>query len=102
MSDPEARARIKLESLERVRKLAFGDPVTNVCAGEGNPLRHAYFVRVLAATVEVTDKAGTFAKFGCEVIHPGHLAASEADKLFEPFWQAQYGSPTTVNPEHQS
>lgn len=97
MSDHEARTRIKLESLERVRKLAFGEPVTNVCAGDGNPLRHGYFVRVLAAQVEVTDKCGTFSKFGCEVIYPGHLTLDEAAKLYEPFWQAQFGSPSTVS-----
>lgn len=100
MSDLAARVRITRESRERVQGLTFGEPVTNVCAGEGNPLRHAFFVRVSADTVEVTDKKGQFARFGCEVIYPGHLSTEQAAELFEPFWQAMYGSPTTVGEEH--
>jgi hypothetical protein len=84
--------RIKLESRARVGAFAFGDPVTNVCAGEGNPLRHASFVRNHADVIEVTDKKGNFAYFGCEVIYPGHLSREESSKLYEPYWQAQFGS----------
>jgi hypothetical protein len=94
--DMAARVRIRDEARARVRQIAFGDPVTNVCAGEGNPLRHAYFVRAHGDAVEVTDKAGTFADYGCEVIYPGHIPADDAAKLYEPFWQAQFGSRPTV------
>lgn len=96
MGDLEARVRIRAESRKRVRQIAFGDPVTNICAGDGNPLRHAFFVRAHGDAVEVTDKAGTFGDYGCEVIYPGHLPPDEAGRLYAPFWQAQFGSRATV------
>lgn len=93
MSDFVARARIKSESRKRAITLSFGEPVTNVCAGVGNKWRHVFFVRCKGDTVEVTDKNGDFADFGCEVIYAGHLTVGEAAKLFQPFWQAQFGRP---------
>lgn len=91
MGNPEARIAILKESRGRVRRMVFGDPVTNVCAGESG--RHGYFVRVIGDNAQVTDKKGYFGNYGCEVIYPGHLSADECSRLFEPFWQAQYGQP---------
>lgn len=87
----QERIRIKQEARARVSALSFGDEVTNVCAGERNPLRHAFFVKNKGEVVQVTDKKGKFANFGCEVIYPGHLSAGRSDELFAPFWQAQFG-----------
>lgn len=80
-----------MDDRTRVGALAFGDPVTNICAGDKNPLRHAYFVKLHGISVQVTDKKGRFANFGREVIYPGHLPAEEAHRLFEPIWQARFG-----------
>lgn len=89
------RLKIKVAALTRLRAVAFGEPVTNVCAGEGNPWRHAFFVRVQGDNVELTDGKGKFGKFGCEVIYPGCLPPDECKRLFEPFWQAQFGNTST-------
>lgn len=91
MPDFAALARIRSESLKRTATISFGEPVTNVCAGEGNKWRHAFFVRCKGDVVELTDKQGGFADFGAEVIYSGHLTREESAKLFEPFWQAQFG-----------
>jgi hypothetical protein len=96
MTDFEARVRLRKEGRERMRAFTFGEPVTNVCAGDGNPLRHAFFVKIKGDNVQITDKSGKFANLGCEVIHAGHLPVDEAKRLFEPFWQAQFGA-SSVN-----
>jgi hypothetical protein len=96
MGDFEARCRIKKEAIKRVVRLRFGQPVTNVCAGDRNPMRHSYFVKVDGNYVEVTDKDGAFSTFGVEVIYPGHLSIEKADELYKPFWEAQFGSRPTV------
>lgn len=80
-----------MDDQTRVTALSFGDPVTNICAGEDNPLRHAYFVKTKGVFVQVTDKKGRFAYFGREVIYPGHIPKDEAKRLFEPIWQARFG-----------
>lgn len=72
--------------------MAFGDPVTNVCAGLINPWRHAYFVRRKGDNVEITDRKGSFGSFDCNVIYPGHLSPADSAELFEPYWQAQFGA----------
>ena len=69
----------------------FGDPVTNICAGDGNPMRHAYFVKRSGGLIEVTDKKGYFSKIGKEVIYPGHISLEEAQRLFAPIWQKKFG-----------
>jgi hypothetical protein len=91
MADFEARVRLKNEARKRARAFVFGEPVTNVCAGEGNTLRHAFFVKKKGDYVEVTDKQGKFCNFGVEVMFAGHLPIEEAEKLFRPFHEAQYG-----------
>lgn len=94
------RVRIKREARKRVVRFRFGEPVTNVCAGDGNRMRHAYFVKVTGDYVEVTDKEGAFSTFGCEVMFPGHLSVEKAKELYQPFWNAQFGSQATVGGKH--
>jgi hypothetical protein len=96
MSDFEARVRLKKEGRARMNAFTFGEPVTNVCAGEANPFRHAYFVKTKGDNAQLTDRRGRFGNFGCEVIYAGHLPVDEAKRLFEPFWQAQFGE-SSVN-----
>jgi hypothetical protein len=93
------RCRIKDESRKRVLDLKFGQPVTNVCAGDGNPMRHAYFVKVDGDYAQVTDKEGCFSHYANEVIYPGHLSIKKSKELYEPYWQAQFGSRPTVSRE---
>lgn len=85
----QARLEISTHSKKRIAKLKFGDPVTNICAGEMG--LHSYFVRQKNQLVECTDKKGKFWKVTMDVIYPGHLPMDEARMLFEPVWQANYG-----------
>lgn len=96
MTDIAARRKILDESRKRVRALVFGEPVTNVCAGEINPWRHSYFVKCKGDNVQLTDRRGKFGNFGCEVIYAGHLSSEECMDRFEPFWQAQFGTESAV------
>ena len=80
------------EAKYRVSHLAFGQPVTNVCAGNDNPQKHGYFVRVIGDCVEVTDKYGKFWTVGDRVIFPGHLDYEEMKRAFAPIHAALYGS----------
>ncbi len=84
---------IKGASQKRIRAISFGDKITNVCAGENNPMRHCYFVRYKAGphVVECTDKGGKFGDYGADVIYAGHLPYSESSELFKPVWEAEYG-----------
>ena len=84
------RIAVKNETKARIKPLVFGDPVTNVCAGEGNPYRQGYFVRTGKDCVECTDKKGGFWWVGTEVIFAGHLEYEECEKLFKPIWEANY------------
>lgn len=94
MSNPRRLAEIKEQSKQRMKRLKFGDPVTNICAGENNPLRLCLFVRYKARghTAECTDGRGRFVDFDADVILAGHLKMDEAISLFEPVWEARYGS----------
>lgn len=92
MGDPEAMECIWKESKARVKTIGFGDPITNICAGENNPHRHSYFVRYdKHFHVECTDKKGFFWNTSIEVIHPGHMDYEQAKVLFDPVWQARFG-----------
>lgn len=71
--------------------LQFGDPVTNVCAGESNPHRHGFFVRRCNKLIEITDKRGSFWKTDHEVIFPGHLDIAKCEELFAPIWEKRFG-----------
>lgn len=83
---------IKKEAKKRTHNLKFGDAVTNICAGENNPMRHCYYVRNKKDTVECTDKNGHFWDIYNKVIYPGHLNERECKKLFAPIWNATYGN----------
>ena len=74
-----------------IDEVKFGDPITNVCAGDTNPHRHSYFVRRKKNTIECTDKKGRFWETYSEVIFPGHLDYAKCQELFEPMWQMKYG-----------
>ena len=104
MSDLLAQQRILNESKARVKALKFGEPVTNICAGEKNPHRHCLFVQYVVKSrknrwyvthreywAKCTDGKGEFWNTDIEVIYPGHLSVEESDKLFEPVWQAKFG-----------
>jgi hypothetical protein len=89
------RVDIYKASTARCRKMSFGDPITNICAGENNPLRWCYFVKLSTVRkvryVQCTDKMGKFWDVGMEVIHPGHIFYDKCTELFEPVWESQYG-----------
>lgn len=98
------KAEITKESERRIGGIQFGDPITNICAGEGNPHRHSYFVarddksykssfgiRHTDRLVKCTNRKGKFWLTGIDVIYPGHLTAADAAELYAPVWQAQFG-----------
>jgi hypothetical protein len=93
MSDIESRIRIKKESRKRINKIKFGDEVTNICAGENNPMKHCYFVRkIRKGVVQCTDKNGAFWDIGVDVIYQGHLSVDKCKELFDPVWEEEYGN----------
>lgn len=89
---------IRSESLKRVKAIDFGSPVTNICAGEKNPSRHAYFVRSGKGYVTCTDKKGRFWDTDIDVIHPGHLPYDQCEMLFAPVWNLKFGHLKTTPP----
>ena len=91
MNKMEQRKKINKEANARLRDIDFGDKVTNICAGDKNPHRHSYFVRLKKREAECTDKNGNFWETSIEVIYPGHLSYGTCQVLFEPVWQANYG-----------
>lgn len=76
---------------ERVSKLLFGDPVTNICAGENNPMKRSFFVSASRVHVQCTDKNGKFWHTGIEVVFPGHLSDEKCEELFAPIHNIIYG-----------
>lgn len=101
MADIAARKRILDESIERVKVLQFGDPITNVCAGSEG--RHSYFAERVTRSrknrfglvhkerfVRCTDKKGSFWLTDIKVIYPGHLDEDQCNSLFDPIWQAEH------------
>jgi len=91
-------------SVARMQALQFGEPVTNICAGDKNPHLHAFFVAYVVDSytnrygvvhrshyAKCTDKKGRSWKTQIDVIYPGHLDAETRAALFEPVWQATYG-----------
>ena len=104
MGDLAARKAIKDEALKRMGSIQFGSYVTNVCAGEGNPTRHGYFVehvRKSRKTVgglpytehwaKCTDRKGKFWNTDIKVIYRGHLDMDECKTLFQPVWESEFG-----------
>ena len=98
------RKRIKQESIERVKTLSTGDKVTNICAGDRNPMLHCFFVEYKIKSrkskfhvvhrehlARCTDKKGKFWNIDIDVIHPGWIDETERKTLFDPVWAARYG-----------
>ncbi len=103
MSKWDDRLRIMEESKRRIAAMEFGQPVTNVCAGDGNPHWHAYFVAGKTNArknrfgvvhrdylVRCTDKKGKFWDTGIEVVYPGHLSREECERIFAPIHAAYF------------
>lgn len=93
----QTKADIAQEALSRITKIAAGHPVTNICAGESNPTRLAYFVALVVKQrrnkygilhterwARCTDKKGKSWNVGMEVIYPGHIDYAECCKMFAP------------------
>lgn len=103
MDKLQARLDHLKDSKQRINALEFGDPVTNVCAGDGNPHRHAYFVEKKYQTrdnrwgvrhtdyyAKCTDRKGNFWNAGIEVLFPGHLDKNECSELWKPIHEMNY------------
>ena len=84
------REQVRKMAKDRLRGIKFGDPVTNVCAGDRNPTRLGYFVRRMGGDIECTDKKGKFWQPSAEVIFRGHIDYEECVELFHPIWEAFY------------
>tara|TARA_R110002049_G_scaffold108260_2_gene256460 strand:+ start:61 stop:378 length:318 start_codon:yes stop_codon:yes gene_type:complete len=105
MGNIEARIDIRSAAKKRIKSISFGQPVTNVCAGESNPRKWAYFCEYVIKTrsnkfgvshsehfAKLTDGKGKFWNTDIDVIYPGHIFDDKCRELFEPIWQANYGS----------
>lgn len=92
------------KSKERVKAMKFGDPVTNVCAGDRNPRRHSYFVEYKVKShknrfgvihkyysARCTDGKGKFWNGGLEVTFPGHLSYEESKEIYAPIHAIEFG-----------
>lgn len=91
MDNIDKRLKIFNDSKERMKKLRFGDAVTNICASRENPMRHCYFVERKAHNAKCTDKNGSFWDIDIKVIYPGHLEDEKCQELFHPVWESQFG-----------
>ncbi len=98
------------ESKKRIRAMSLGDAVTNVCAGDTNPKRHAYFVELVTRSrknrygithtecwARCTDKKGKFWNTDIKVIYPGHLSYEKSCEIFRPIWEMEYGKKQAIN-----
>jgi hypothetical protein len=105
MSDLHSKQKLNLEAKQRIKAMAIGEPVTNVCAGDGNPQKHCYFVELVNRSHEnrygvthkecwarCTDRKGKFWNTDIKVVYSGHLGKKECSELFEPVWQSEYGT----------
>jgi len=97
MGDFEERVKQWEAAKVRMKALKFGDPVTNICAGEKNPTRLSFYVSHTNKWARCTDKKGKFWETGIEVIHPGHLDTETSAALFAPVWQARFGEPPAAS-----
>lgn len=97
--------------IDRIKALSYGDPVTNVCAGESNPHRLGVFVKMKTYSrksrygfthterfVVCTDGKGNFWETSPEVVFPGHLDKEESRRLWKPIWEAEYGRAIPTKP----
>ncbi len=92
MSNIQDGLSLSKESKKRIKLMQFGDPVTNICAGDKNPMLHCYFVGRKGCNARCTDKKGSFWDIDMNVIYPGHLNENKRDELFDPVWQAEFGN----------
>ena len=105
MRNMEARIKIRNDAKERMKSITFGQAVTNVCAGDSNPRKWSYFCEYVVKTrknrfgvshseryAKLTDRKGNFWNTDIEVIYSGHIVGDKCRDLFEPIWQAHYGS----------
>lgn len=103
MDKMETRLDIFNKAKKRMKELSFGDPVTNVCAGDKNPQRHSYFAKLNIQShtnkfgithkqylANCTDRKGKFWNTDIEVIFPGHLEYEESMKIYEPIHAAHF------------
>jgi hypothetical protein len=103
------------ESKKRVMSMTIGEPVTNICAGEGNPIFHSYFVELITKTrrnkygidhseytARCTNKKNKFWNIDIKVIYPGHLTREVASKLFDPIWDMEHGKKPLENKNEQA
>jgi hypothetical protein len=99
----EQRLKIRQEAIERIKSLSIGDQVTNICAGDNNPMLHCFFVEYKKKShtskfkvkhtehlARCTDKKGKFWNIGIEVIYPGWLDEKMRNELFGPVWEAHH------------
>jgi hypothetical protein len=97
------RATILNEAKERMNNLGFGEPVTNICAGDESPNKHGFFVEFVTKTyknkwgvshndywAKITDRKGKFWNAGIEVIYPGTLTSDECLSLWKPIHRVLY------------
>ena len=82
---------MRSEDRKRIAQIGFGDPVTNVCAGDHNPHRECFFVRVNGSNITCTDRKGVFWDTCAEVIYAGSIGIERCRELFQPIWERQYG-----------
>lgn len=83
----ERRKKVREDAMVRMNSLEFGQRITNVCAGIGNPRRHCLFVGKDYRTrrghteryAKCTDGKGKFWSTGIEVIFPEWISHEDAD-----------------------
>lgn len=105
MGNLQARKELNDQAKSRIREMVIGEPVTNVCAGDGNPQKHCYFVELKTRSrkngygithteswARCTDKKGKFWDIDMKVVYPGHLNTDKCKELFKPVWDAEYGN----------
>lgn len=102
---------IRDEAIKRIGLMSFGDEVTNVCAGAGNPTRYGYFVEHVRLNkktfggfpytehwAKCTDRKGKFWKTDIKVVYPGRIDDDECKRLFAPIWESEFGNVQTQSP----
>lgn len=100
------RSKVELhhEAMQRMKALAFGEPVTNICAGDKSPQRLCYFVELVVKShknkfgivhrdywAKCTDRKGKFWNTSIDVVFPGHLDYATCNELFTPIHAVLFG-----------
>ena len=95
---------MKNELSKRIKKIKFGEPITNVCTTEQNPQHHCYFVRYNPKhkTVECTNKEGKFWQIYAETIYPSHLSQEDCDIIWKEIWKDKFGKYSKSNLEQET